>query len=415
MLYIDSGTAERPIPMVGGSRAWTDSKWSSAIVVPLRAENGERVLRLISSLRAALEFQKPEFPTLLVLVLNSLKSKLEAEALLNQELRQTLSGLKDLNFDIVLLDHAHEGRSFNEKSGVGLARKIGCDFAADLIKSGQVRDSWIRCTDADAQVSHNYLSEIPVKSGALIYPFRHSFDAQNPAQARAALLYDAYLRYLRLGMVAARSTFAYHSIGSLIAVHADSYRVARGFPDYQAGEDFYFLNKIRKLAPVQWCGDVDPVILEGRISNRVPFGTGRSIIKILSEGENSWSFYHPESFRILGQALEALQESRGVFSREKSPEFYDFCQSRKMIEKFANIARQCKSPAQWQSRCLELFDGFEQMKFLHYLRDHGHPALNWGQAASESWFLESKIRQFSGDLAGWQQSLVALDESTPFV
>ncbi|GIR63469.1 MAG: hypothetical protein CM15mP68_1350 [Pseudomonadota bacterium] len=47
------------------------------------------------------------------------------------------------------------------------------------------------------------------------------------------------------------SAYAYPTLGSTISVHAQSYARVRGYPKRNAGEDFYLLNKLNKLHPVQ--------------------------------------------------------------------------------------------------------------------------------------------------------------------
>ena len=45
----------------------------------------------------------------------------------------------------------------------------------------------------------------------------------------------------------ARSPYAFHTIGSTMAVSANHYAKVRGFPKREAGEDFYLLNKLAKV------------------------------------------------------------------------------------------------------------------------------------------------------------------------
>jgi hypothetical protein len=391
-----------------------ERRWSSIAVIPVRAERIERIRRLLESLRAAARARPAVAPVAAVFVLNSRRSEIEPQKLRNQEMRDFATQFSGSEIELIILDHASEIRAFDDKAGVGLARKIGCDFAAACIQSGQASDPWIRCTDADAEVPVDYFSPLPPGPSAYLFRFRHHFDAEDAAKAEAGLIYDAYLRYLRLGMAAAASTYAYHSIGSLIAVTAETYERVRGFPDYEAGEDFYFLNKVRKQGSIHWRAG-EPVQLEGRASRRVPFGTGRSIIKILNDGRDSWPFYAPDSFPILGTAIRDLVAGHGKILPQNGPEFFAFAESRRMLAKFQSIGEQCKRPGQWAKRCLELFDAFEQMKFLHYLRDHGRASISWREALGQAPFLPQKIRQKSDELPALHALLVDQDESTPFV
>ena len=69
------------------------------------------------------------------------------------------------------------------------------------------------------------------------------------------------------------SPYAFHTIGSTIAINADFYASTR-LSKLAAGEDFYILNKLAKIGEIKTLGA--PIILSGRISNRTPFGTGYS-------------------------------------------------------------------------------------------------------------------------------------------
>ncbi len=66
----------------------------------------------------------------------------------------------------------------------------------------------------------------------------------------ATQLYELSLRYYVAGMKFARSPYAFHTIGSSMAVSPVHYARVRGFPKREAGEDFYLLNKLAKLGSV---------------------------------------------------------------------------------------------------------------------------------------------------------------------
>ena len=75
--------------------------------------------------------------------------------------------------------------------------------------------------------------------------------------------------------------YSYHTIGSAFAVSASSYAKQGGMNRRKAGEDFYFISKLIKGEKF---GEITKtkVIPSPRISDRVPFGTGRSIMKELT-------------------------------------------------------------------------------------------------------------------------------------
>ena len=88
------------------------------------------------------------------------------------------------------------------------------------------------------------------------------------------------MSYYVAGLAMAGSRYAHHSLGSTIAVHAKTYAAVRGYPKRSAGEDFYLLNKICKLAPVERLAG-PALSIEARISARVPFGTGPALRRLL--------------------------------------------------------------------------------------------------------------------------------------
>ena len=47
------------------------------------------------------------------------------------------------------------------------------------------------------------------------------------------------------------SIYGFTALGSTMVIGASTYAAVRGFPKKNAGEDFYMLNKIRKLAHIK--------------------------------------------------------------------------------------------------------------------------------------------------------------------
>ena len=68
---------------------------------------------------------------------------------------------------------------------------------------------------------------------------------------QATVMYEISLRYYVLGLAAARSSYAYQSIGSTLCVDAPAYLSVRGFPKRAVGEDFYLLDKLAKVGPLR--------------------------------------------------------------------------------------------------------------------------------------------------------------------
>ena len=132
------------------------------------------------------------------------------------------------------------------------SREGNYDEALALIAGGLVQNPWIRCTDADVEVPSDYftaIAEIPADASAAIAPFVHVPEG-DANQQEAMRLYDAYLQDYVDGLSRAGSSYAFHTIGSLISVQARHYAMVRGVPKRAAGEDFYLLNKLAKVGRV---------------------------------------------------------------------------------------------------------------------------------------------------------------------
>ena len=113
-----------------------------------------------------------------------------------------------------------------------------------------------------------------------IVAYEHQMPSDDIEQA-AICSYEIFLRYWVLGLQYARSPYAFHSIGSTIVTTADGYLAVRGMNRREAGEDFYFLNKLAKTGPIRQIRET-VVYPSARISRRVPFGTGAAVEKIVS-------------------------------------------------------------------------------------------------------------------------------------
>ena len=152
----------------------------------------------------------------------------------------------------------------------------------------------------------------PEGTGAAIYAFEHRFDPA-PAVAQAARLYEISLRYNVLGLAWAGSPYAYQSMGSCVVISGNSYAAVRGFPRKNAAEDFYVLNKLAKVGSIfRLTGS--PILLEGRPSDRVPFGTGRAIRDLVSKkrGLANFRLFHPLVFAHLAGWLDVLGAIDGL-------------------------------------------------------------------------------------------------------
>lgn len=392
------------------------TQYSHTLVIPLYDESFEAVNRLLNT-HFSVTNSESRSTVLFILVVNCPEDgRSEAEARTVYLLRtleaslQSLIEIDNLTYGelengrgVIIVDRCSEERQIPTKQGVGLARKIGADLACYLIATGTIKNRWIHSTDADVTLPANYFdgaldaeytesqsSEVPV---ALVYPFKHLPES---GYEIASELYDWSLRYYVECLKWAGSGYAYHTIGSLIAVDFEAYAKVRGFPKRSGGEDFYLLNKLAKVGQIKSLNT--PVIkVAARPSQRVPFGTGPALCRI-TENQNAviaHLFYHPEIFYQLKLVLFLINKawtSSGNLTADSAKDILwvlkpsvmlgsDYMQIIEALEvlgftkAWKHAVKQSSNEQQYVKQMTVWFDAFRTLKFVHYMRDHGYPSL----------------------------------------
>ena len=297
-------------------------RFGHALVIPAYGER-ESLFPLLGSVPAG-----PKGDVLIVAVVNARADSParihEANAAVRERLARELPDGEDLSAaphirahrlpagTLLVVDRAAPGHYLPEGQGVGLARKIGSDVVLALHAAGTVTSPWIHNTDADVLLPPDYFEQTdavalePSGVGCAIYFYDHRFE-DDPALAEAARLYEVSLRYYVLGLAWAESPYAYQSMGSCLAIPAPAYTAVRGFPRKNAAEDFYVLDKLAKVGSILRLSGT-PLLLEGRPSDRVPFGTGRALRDLVAKkrGLEGFRLYHPLVFGHLAAWLRVL-------------------------------------------------------------------------------------------------------------
>jgi hypothetical protein len=372
--------------------------WACALVVPALGEH----VQMLEGYEAA--FAQLQGRGLLIVVLNAhadvspllfTATQQLQHALLEQCAPWTLLsdapriGLgRHAAFDVLLVERWEERFQLPMRGAVGHARKLGNDIALALLSRGLLRSPWLYQSDADARLPAAALSRsLGAGEGARLFPFRHvAGHGEQDTDERivlATLQYEVHLRYHVLGLEWAGSPYAFHALGSCIVVHARTYLHVRGFPKRAAGEDFYLLQKIRKLAPVvQLTGE--PVELRARLSARTPFGTGKAVTELLDADAGAQSaaglrFESAASYRILRGWLGALE--RYARTRDSAALGWDdgtqgdlYTLGRQVLlgfgarERLTALLREAPGDSDLLSRAHTWFDGLKTQRFLHGLR-----------------------------------------------
>ncbi len=299
---------------------------------------------------------------------------------IEQQCRQIRSsGLR-----LACLDAPSRGMETPEKGGgVGLARKLGLDRALSLFDYRSSARKLLFNLDADTWVEPCYLSAVrhfikDQKCHAAVVSFSHRPE-QDPVLAAAICCYEIFLRYYVLGLRFAGSPYAFHTIGSTMVCTPESYVAVRGMNRRDAAEDFYFLDKLAKWSPVARI-HTTTVYPSGRPSHRVPFGTGRRMIRFLEGRQNEYLLYDPEVFRILKHWLETMaggvrQETQVILTvaARIHPLLRSFLELNRFQEVWPRIQRNHREPDALAKQFHVWFDGFKTMKLIHYLTEKGFP------------------------------------------
>lgn len=371
-------------------------EYQNVLAIPAFDEPFENINDIINSVQ--------EKNSLLILVVNSQENSSKEAKLSNKKLIEkikfeflliwqsnktgsiTLHATK--NCDLLLIDRTTKSLELPCKTGVGLARKIGADVASKLIQLNKIKTNWIHCTDADVILPINYFTKTHnlKNCSAAIYPYVHRAKIESSEINKSILLYDLFLLHYVIGLHFSNSDHSYHSIGSTISIDFKAYCAVRGFPPIESGEDFYILNKLSKIGAIEKING-DPIIVDGRLSTRTPFGTGKSLEKISSmkNPESNYLFYNCNIFEKLKIFLNNINDIENkIFTKSKNiflDEIKNDAILYKTLEKIGvfdaiEIAfNSAKNPELRRKHFKTWFDSFRTLKFVHQMRDISYPSI----------------------------------------
>ncbi|MFN8208648.1 MAG: glycosyltransferase [Bacteroidales bacterium] len=298
-------------------------------------------------------------------------------------------------------------------AGVGLARKIGMDEAVHRFNLLNKPGGLIISCDADAIYEESYLNGLvrhfannPLTPACSVY-YEHSFGPEYSPEINSAIIqYELYLRYYLLGLRFAGHPHAFHTIGSSFGVRGDVYCRQGGMNKRKAGEDFYFLQKVIQPGNFTELNSVK-VILSPRPSDRVPFGTGAAVAKIVSPGQGRWMTYQPEAFLQLKKFIKVIHE--GIPSLERAIEadgelisspLVSFLQESGIREALTEIRANTAGEEAFRKRFFTWFNAFKVLKYMNFCHE-GH---------YERMFVSSCTRKLLGICGISEKSLPPDDE-----
>ena len=254
-----------------------------------------------------------------------------------------------------------------KKAGVGLARKIGMDEAVRIFNKVD-HDGIIVCFDADCTCETDYLVEIEkqfmdgAEAGIVFYEHRLHGDNH-----QAILQYELYLRYYIDSIRYTGFPYAHQTLGSCIVVKSSTYQKHGGMNTRKAGEDFYFLNKV-----IPHCEFVEinstTIRPSDRISNRVPFGTGKAVGELVNSTV-PYLVYNPKTFedlKVFFNQIEAMWNEEILEVPTSISTFFDG----NTESSIRGVKSQTASFSSFKKRFFQWFDAFRILKFVHFSRDH---------------------------------------------
>ncbi|MDR0206193.1 MAG: glycosyltransferase family 2 protein [Bacteroidales bacterium] len=289
----------------------------------------------------------------------------------NQELLCFLEEVREIKgVRIEIIDKTSVGEGWPEnKSGVGWARKTLFD---EIIKTAADEDVIISL-DADTLFNENYFQSIGEnftqnKIDILSVPYYHKLTDDENAN-RAILRYEIYLRNYFINMHRIGSPYTFTAIGSAMAVRVRALKKIRGISPLSSGEDFYLLQKLRKMSPISNY-NIELVHPAARFSTRVPFGTGPAMINFLQGNEEAYPIYHHSLFAKIKETYDIIP---ALFTEDKSTEFIEFLKKQyKTDDLWGPLRKNFKTLTLFTRAFHEKADGLRILQFLktkHNSRD----------------------------------------------
>ncbi len=347
---------------------------------------------LVEALDSLFASELPPVPTEVICIIN--ESETANAAITNQNQLTFTEAQNWIN------TNTKEGLTFYLKhiklakkhAGVGLARKAGMDEATRRFEHINNEKGIILCFDADCTCAPNYVSEV-YKSftqkklkGASIY-YEHKFNTLTKPEKEGILQYELHLRYYVNGLRQAGYPYAFHTVGSSMAIRVDIYRKAGGMNRRKAGEDFHFLHKAIPF------GNFDEITTtavypSARISTRVPFGTGKAMGDWINQNQTTFYSYHPAIFKKIGQLLKLVpyfynNEHLNETIKPLTTDIKSYLEQEAFAAAVKDINRQSSNLTTFIHRWFGWFNGLRALHLVHYIRDNKYASIPINEAASQ--------------------------------
>jgi len=348
-----------------------DPNLGMIIVIPCHNEPD-----IVSSVKSIYTSSVPKCPIEIIVVINGSSDNPESVEIQNKKSYEELHAIDDLP-DWCKLYVIMNNNFSPKKAGVGLARKIGMDDAVRRFVYLEKFDGIIVCYDADSQCEDNYLVEIEkcfsnqkITSAGINYEHPTEGNEFDDDIYDYITQYELHLRYFIHMQKMIGLPYAYHTVGSSMACKVEAYCAVGGMNQRKAGEDFYFMHKLIKYGGHTELNSTK-VIPSPRVSDRVPFGTGKAVGDLDKSESGIYQTYNPKSFLALEKLVKRLPSI--YKSRSYPDDLPEPVQTYlKEIDGDKNLSMIIKNTTDYPSfekRFWHWFDAFQLMKYLHFVRD----------------------------------------------
>jgi len=346
------------------------------VVIPCYDE-----LSLIPTLESLFYCDEPVCSVEIIIVINASEDTSESIKKQNSQTQvEAKEWLKNHVKEKLTYFFIEENNLPKKHAGVGLARKIGMDEAVRRFEEINNPNGVILCFDADARCDKNYLVEVEkhFKNNAITpacsIHFEHPITGTEFAETiyKGITQYELHLRIYKNGLAYAGLPYAYHTIGSSMAVRNSIYQKQNGMNKRKAGEDFYFLQKLVPLGNFTEL-KTTTVTPSPRVSDRVPFGTGKAMIDFITDNEQEIQSYHPNSYidlKAFSTVLPDLYDNQQVLFPASVDGFLNSIHWKIDCEK---IRKNSTSRTHFVKLFFNWFNAFKVLKYIHYSRNHHYP------------------------------------------
>lgn len=337
------------------------------VTIPVYREEEKNILRLLESL---LKAYKKEFKIEIIFLINEPENEKKEIVERHEKIIKKLKELKkEIETENLRIYSIYLKDIPLKKFGIGYARKVLCDEAIWRLKGFNNSKGVISCLDADCTVKENYFEEIikifkETKTEFSHIYFEHPYhNIEDEKLKKGIVYYELFLRFYKNSLLFSDYPYVSYTIGSCLVFRAETYARFGGFKaKRKAGEDFYFVQKI--LPNVRFTEITETKIFpSARISERVPFGTGKALKDFIEDKEKFYYTIPFEPFRDLKHLKNFIKGEIGL--KELPLSLREFFLKEKGIKKIMEIERKTFNR---KSYVKNFYLWFNLLKVWRYLR-----------------------------------------------